>query len=445
MEKIHEQIVEKMLSAATKAGADETDITFISGGGVDVQVRLGKVESAERSEDYQMGLRVFCGNRTATISSSQLDDENITQLAERAVAMARAAPKDPYARLATSDEQAKNLPDIELCDDVVFSTDQLTEMARSCEDAALTVTGITNSEGSSASQSLSDILIATSTGFSASYRRSSFGFSAVVLAEKDGKMERDYDYSSAVFASDLDKPEDIGAEAARRTLSRLGARKPTTGTFPIIYDKRVSRSIAGHIASAINGVSVAKGTSFLKECMGEKIASSNITMIDDPLRPRGFGTCLFDGETLSVSRKSMVENGVLQGWFLDLATAAQLGLTPTGHASRSLSGPPSPSPSNLFIEDGDLSLEELIKDIKSGFFVTEMMGSSVSLTTGDYSRGASGFWIENGEITWPATEATIAGNLKEMFMSLTPANDSDLRQSLSAPSLRVDSMTVAGS
>ena len=445
MEKINEQIIEKMLSASTKAGADETDITFISRGGVDVQVRLGKVESAERSEDYQMGLRVFCGNRTATISSSQLDDENITQLAERAVAMAQAAPEDPYARLATSDEQAKNLPEIELCDEIVFSTDQLTEMARSCEDAALTVTGITNSEGSSASQSRTDILIATSTGFSASYQRSSFGFSAVVLAEKDGKMERDYDYSSAVFASDLDKPEDIGAEAARRTLSRLGARKPTTGTFPIIYDKRVSRSIAGHFASAINGVSVAKGTSFLKDYMGEKIAPSNITMIDDPLRPRGFGTCLFDGETLPVSRQSMIENGVLQRWFLDLATAAQLGLTPTGHASRSLSGPPSPSPSNLFIEDGKQSLEELIKDIESGFYVTEMMGSSVSLTTGDYSRGASGFWIENGEITWPATEATIAGNLKEMFMSLTPANDGDLRQSLSAPSLRVDSMMVAGS
>ncbi len=445
MEKKHDQIVEKMLSAATKAGADETDITFISGGGVDVQVRLGRVESAERSEDYQMGLRVFCGNRAATISSSQLDDENIKQLAERAVSMARAAPEDPYARLATSDEQAKNLPDIELCDTMVFSTDQLTEMALTCEDAALSVTGITNSEGSSASQSLTDILIATSTGFSASYQRSSFGFSAVVLAEKDGKMERDYDYSSAVFASDLDKPEDIGAEAARRTLSRLGSRKPATGTFPIIYDKRVSRSIAGHFASAINGVSVAKGTSFLKEFMGEKIASSSITMIDDPLRPRGFGTCLFDGETLPVSRQSMIEKGILQGWFLDLATAAQLGLTPTGHASRSLSGPPSPSPSNLFIKDGELSLQELIKDIESGFYVTEMMGSSVSLTTGDYSRGASGFWIENGEITWPAAEATIAGNLKEMFMFLTPANDSDLRQSLSAPSLRVDSMMVAGS
>ena len=445
MEKMHDQIVDKMLSAAKKAGADGTDITFISGGGTDVQIRLGKVESAERAEDYQMGLRVFCGKQTATISTSQIDDDNITKLAERAVAMAKAAPEDPYARLATADEQARELPDIELCDHTNFSTDQLTDMARSCEDAALSVSGITNSDGASASQNLTDILIATSTGFNASYQRSSFGFSAVVIAEKDGQMERDYDYSSAVFASDLDMPEVIGKEAARRTLARLGARKPVTGSFPILYDKRVSRSLAGHFASATNGAAIARGTSFLKDSMGEKIASAAITMIDDPLRPRGFGTCLFDGETLPVSRQTMIDKGVLQGWFLDLATAAQLGLSPTGHASRSLSGPPSPSPSNLFIEDGAATLEELIKDIENGFYVTELMGSSVSLTTGDYSRGAAGFWIENGEITWPAAEATIAGNLKDMFMSLTPANDSDKRQSLSAPSLRVDAMMVAGS
>ena len=445
MSKQDQDIIEKALSAAKQAGADGADVSFIKGGGLDVQVRLGKVESAERAEDYQMGIRVFVGQKSATISSGQLDDENITELAERAVAMAKHAPEDPYARLATAEEQAKSFPDIELFDDTSFSTEKLTEIALACEEAALSQAGISNSDGASASSGSSEVLIGTSTGFNASYKRSSFGFSAVVLAEQDGQMERDYDYSSAVFAEDLKQPEAVGRSAATRTLARLGGRKPQTGTFPVIYDKRVSRSLAGHIASAINGAAIARGTSFLKEKMGQQIANSYINLLDNPLLPRGMGSRLFDGETLPVQKRYLVQEGCLQGWLLDLATAAQLGLSPTGNASRSLSGPPSPSVSNFIMEQGKTTLDEMIADIEQGFYITELMGSSVSLTTGDYSRGASGFWIENGKITWPATEATIAGNLKDIFNDMMPADDLELTQSIAAPSVFVKQMMVAGS
>ena len=445
MSKQDQDIIEKALSAAKQAGADGADVSFIKGGGLDVQVRLGKVESAERAEDYQMGMRVFVGQKSATISSGQLDDENITELAERAVAMAKHAPEDPYARLATAEEQAKSFPEIELFDDTSYSTEKLTEIALTCEEAALSQAGISNSDGASASSGSSEVLIGTSTGFNASYKRSSFGFSAVVLAEQDGQMERDYDYSSAVFAEDLDDPETVGRSAATRTLARLGGRKPQTGTFPVIYDKRVSRSLAGHVASAINGAAIARGTSFLKEKMGQQIANSSVRLLDNPLLPRGMGSRLFDGETLPVQKRYLVKDGCLQGWLLDLATAAQLGLSPTGNASRSLSGPPSPSVSNFIMEEGKTTLDDMIADIDQGFYITELMGSSVSLTTGDYSRGASGFWIENGRITWPATEATIAGNLKDIFTDMMPADDLELTQSIAAPSVFVKQMMVAGS
>jgi PmbA protein len=439
------KIVDQMLDAAQKAGADCADVSFIRGHGLDVQVRLGKVESAERSEDYQVGMRVFVGQRSASVSTGQLDADNITELAQRAVSMAKIAPEDPFARLANAEEQARSLPEIELFDDTSISTQALSEMALTCEAAALDTNGISNSDGASASTGMSEILIGTSTGFTAAYKRSSFGISAVVLAEQDGQMERDYDYSAAVFAEDLEAATKIGKRAAERTLARLGARKPQTGSFPVIYDKRVSRSIAGHIASGINGAAIARGTSFLKDRLGEAIAASSISIVDNPLLNRGMGSRLFDGETLPVTKRYMVENGVLNGWLLTLSTAAQLGLTPTGNASRSLSGPPSPSVSNFIMENGKTKLEDMISDIKQGLYITEMMGSSVSMTTGDYSRGASGFWIENGKLAWPATEATVAGNLKDIFINMIPASDLDLRQSIAAPSLFVSALTVAGS
>lgn len=439
------QLMSALLDGARKAGADSADAALATGQATSVSVRLGTTESVERSEDFAAGLRVFVGQKTATLSLGQLRETDIPALCERAVAMAKAGPDDPYAILATSAQVARDLPDLDMCDETELDTDTLTMMARAAEDEARATTGISNSEGGSASQSHSEIFIAGTHGFSAGYRRSSFGFSTVVLAEKDGQMQRDYDYSSAAYASDLKDPASVGATAARRTLARLGAQKAKTGRFPIVYDNRVSRSLAGHFAAAINGAAIARGTSFLKDMMGQQIANQAITLIDDPLRPRGAGSRSFDGDALPVSRLTLIGQGQLESWLLDLSSAKQLGLTSSGNARRSLANPPSPGTSNLIIENGTLSFDELIADIEEGFLVTELMGSSVSLITGDYSRGAGGFWIENGQITWPVGEATIAGNLKEIFHGLVPANDPDTTSSTIVPSLRVDQMMVAGS
>ena len=444
MKNAEQSLISELLDAAKNAGADGADATLARGEGTSVSLRNGKVEASERSEDFDAGLRVFVGQRSASISTSQLDSDNIRELAARAVAMASIAPEDPYARLARADEIATDIPSLEMFDETVPTVDELTERAREAEDAALSHAGITNSEGGSASHGVVNVLIATSIGFSAGYKRSSHGVSAVVIAEKDGAMERDYDYSAAVFAEDMDSPKTIGDSAATRTLSRVGAKKPPTGAFPVVYDKRVSASLVGTLAGAINGAAIARGTSFLKDMMGKQIAASGLTFIDDPLRPRGMGSRLFDGEGLAVAQRNMVEDGILQGWFLDLASATKLGLSSTGNASRGMGSAPSPSTSNFYLENGSLPVTEMIGAIEDGFLVTEMMGSSVDMITGDYSRGAAGFWISNGKITHPVAEATIAGNLKDMFMAITPADDIDMRNSTAAPSLRVDGMMVAG-
>ena len=445
MSKNTESLISQLLDAARAAGADGADAGMSRSEGTSVTVRLGKVESSERSEDIGAALRVFVGKRNASVSTSQLDNDSIAELAERAVAMARVAPEDPYVRLATAEEVAGTLPEIDLYDDAVPAVEHLTETATAVEAAALSNDGITNSEGGSASHGEAHMMIATSNGFSANYKRSSQGFSAVVIAEKDGAMERGYDYSAAVYGADLDAPEDVGNSAAKRTLSRLGPQKPPTGQFPVIYDQRVSGSIVGTLASAINGAAIARGTSFLKDSMGEQVTSAGLTFIDDPLRPRGMASRLFDGEGLPVARRAMVEDGVLKSWFLDIASATKLGLTPNGQAARGMGSAPSPGSSNFYLENGDLSLEALIAEIDEGFLVTEMMGSSVDMITGDYSRGAGGFWISSGKVSHPVSEVTIAGNLKDMFKAITRANDIDMRKSTAAPSLRIDGMTVAGS
>lgn len=444
MKNAQQSLISELLDAAKNAGADGADATLARGEGTSVSLRHGKVEASERSEDFDAGLRVFVGQRSASISTSQLDSDNIRELAARAVAMASIAPEDPYARLARADEIATEIPSIEMFDDSVPGVDELTERAREAEEAALSHDGITNSEGGSASHGVVDVLIATSNGFSAGYKRSSHGVSAVVIAEQDGAMERDYDYSAAVFAEDMDSAKSIGDSAAQRTLSRLGAKKPPTGSYPVVYDKRVSASLVGTLAGAINGAAIARGTSFLKDMMGEQIAASGLTFIDDPLRPRGMGSRLFDGEGLAVAQRRMVEDGILKGWFLDIASATKLGLSSTGNASRGMGSAPSPSTSNFYLENGTLAVADMIASIEDGFLVTEMMGSSVDMITGDYSRGAAGFWIRNGEITHPVAEATIAGNLKDMFKAITPADDIDMRNSTAAPSLLVDGMMVAG-
>ncbi len=439
------KLMDALLAGAKKAGADAADAALATGQSTSVSVRLGKTESVERADDYAAGLRVFVGQKTATLSLGQLKEADIASLCERAVAMAKAGPDDPFAILATSEQIAKDLPDLDMCDDTELDTATLTDMAFAAEDEARSTKGISNSEGGSASQGRSEIFIAGTHGFSAGYSRSSFGFSTVVLAEQDGQMQRDYDYSSAVYAQDLKDPREVGRRAAKRTLARLGALKAKTGQFPVIYDNRVSSSLARHFASAINGASIARGTSFLKDQMGQQIANKAITLIDDPLRQRGAGSRAFDGDALPVSRQTLIASGQLESWLLDLSSARQLGLAPTGNAARSLANRPSPSTSNLIMENGEHSFDALIADIEEGFLITELMGSSVSLITGDYSRGAGGFWIENGQITWPVGEATIAGNLKDMFMGLTPADDPDTTSSAIVPSIRVDHMMVAGS
>ena len=439
------KIMDMLLDRARAAGADAADGMVAGGHGHSVSVRMGEVEAIERSEDHDIGLRVFVGARNASISTSRLDEESISSLAERAVAMAKLAPEDPFAMLATSDQLAKDIPALDIYDESEPSADELKSRALSAEEAARAVPGITNSEGGSASHGSVEVMLATSNGFSGQYKRSSFGISAMVLSEKNGVMERDYDYTTAVYDEDLKDPAEIGRRAGERTMERLGAISPATGAYPVIYDNRVSSSIASHIASAINGAAIARGTSFLKDMMGQAIASSSVTMVDDPLRERGMGSSPFDGEGLPRQRRIMVEDGVLKGWFLDLASAKQLGLDPTGNAGRGIGSPASPGTSNWIMQPGDISRDELIANIEEGFLVTEMIGSSVSLITGDYSRGASGFWIKDGKISHPVTEATIAGNLKDMLMNITPANDLDLSKSTAAPTLRVDGMTVAGS
>jgi len=444
MSNVDQNLIAELLDAARTAGADGADAALARSEGTSVSVRLGKVESSERSEDVNAGLRVFVGKQNASVSTSQLDNQNIRTLAERAVAMARVAPEDPYVRLASADEIAKEIPQVEIFDPLVPSIEALTESATTAEAAALDKTGITNSEGGSASHGVAHFLIATSNGFSAEYQRSSQGISAVVIAEKDGAMERDYDYTAAVFGEDLDPAQQVGASAAERTLARLGPRKPPTGQFPVIYHNRVSGSIVGTLAGGINGAAIARGTSFLKDRMDAAITSPGLTFVDDPLRPRGMGSRLFDGEGLAVSRRNMVEDGVLQSWFLDIASATKLGLSPNGQAGRGMGSATSPGSSNFYLENGNIAYDDLIGDVDEGFLVTEMMGSSVDMITGDYSRGAAGFWISGGKITHPVAEATIAGNLKDMFMAITRADDIDMRRSTAAPSLRIDGMTVAG-
>ena len=439
-----ETIMAMLLDSAKKHGADAADAVVAGGISEEVSVRLGKLESIERSEDRNIGLRVFVDGRNAVISTASTDQNSIDELAERAVSMARLAPPDPYAGLAEAELLAKDIPDLDLMDHTVPSSDMLKDLAFSVEEAARATTGITNSEGGSASYGTSEIMLATSNGFSSQYERSGFSISTVALAEHNGKMERDYDFSSAVHFSDLRPAAEVGASAAQRTLAKLGAIKAKTGSFPVIYDQRVSSSISGHIASAINGAAIARGTSFLKDRMDEQITSANISITDDPLRPRGAGSSTFDGEGLPRRKRLMLENGVLKGWLLDLASARQLNLDPTGNASRGVSSAPSPSTSNWIMSPGTISRDELIADIEEGFLITELIGSSVSLITGDYSRGASGFWIENGALTYPVTEATIAGNLKEMLMAITAADDLDFSRSNVTPSLRIDGMTIAG-
>lgn len=438
------ELLDSVIGKALKAGAEAADAIHLTGRSLSVSRRLGKPEAVERSEGNDLGLRVLVGRRQAAVSTTDTSPEALAELVERAVAMARVAPEDPYAGIADAGEIARSVPSIEMFDPTEPSAESLTDLAAAAEEAGLAVKGVTNSEGGDAGWSTTEVALAASNGFSGGYRRSSFSVSATMLAGEGQGMERDYDYTAKVFAADLEDAALIGRRAGERVVARLNPRRPVSQRVPVIFDARASRSFLGHLSSAILGSSIARGTSFLKDRMGERIFAEGITVVDDPLRDRGFRSKPFDAEGLATRRRVLVDKGVLGSWILDLATARQLGLASTGHAARGVGGPPSPSPSNLYIEAGSLAREAMIGEIESGLYVTDMMGSSVSIVTGDYSRGASGFWIEKGELAYPVSEITVAGNLKDIFLKMTAASDLEFKYGTDAPTLRIDGLTVAG-
>lgn len=435
-----------LVDRAMKAGADAAEALVVEGASLGVSWRLGKLEDVERSEGQDVGLRVFIGQRQAMVSSTDLSENALAPLVERAIAMARVAPEDPYIGLAEAALLARDLPELDIFDTTPFpDAEALAAKAAETEEAALAIKGVTNSGGAGASWGRSGMALVTSGGFTGSYTGTSHSFSVSVLAGEGTTMERDYDYSSARHQSDLDKAIDIGRNAGERAVRRLGARKVKSQSVPVVYDPRVSGGLVGHFAGAISGSSIARGTSFLKESLGKRVFADGISIIDDPHRRRGLRSKPFDGEGVANRLICLADNGVLTTWLLDCATAKQLGLTTTGHAARGIGAPPSPSTTNLYMAAGTVDPKALISDIKQGLYITEMIGMGVNGVTGDYSRGASGYWIENGEIAYPVSEITVAGNLKDMFLNMTPADDLAFHQGTNAPTLRVEGMTVAGS
>lgn len=434
-----------LVTRAMKAGADACDVVYSGNGATHVQMRLGVLEDVDRSEGEDIGLRVFVGSRSASASSSDLSVEAMTALAERAVAMAREAPEDPFAGLAPEDRLMRDdLPALELFDETEVHPQQLRERALAAEDSARSVKGVTNSEGASASASMAVMALATSHGFAASYCGSSHGISASVLAGEGGGMQRDYAYHSARHLADLEAPQDIGRAAGERAVARLDPIKLKSGEMPVIFDPRVGNSLLGHLAGAITGASIARKTSFLLDKLEQAVFSSGIQVIDDPLRVRGLRSRPFDGEGLATHRTQIILNGILTGWLIDSASGRQLGLPPTGHATRGGGGAPGTGTSNLHMAPGDVCPAALMADITYGIYVNELIGMGVNGLTGDYSRGASGFLIVDGEIAGPVAEVTIAGNLKDMFAALVPADDLEFRYATNVPTLRVDGMTLAG-
>ena len=436
-------MLDALLECARKAGAEHADATAHRSNSLQETVRLGKLESIERSESGSLGLRVLIGKRQASVASGKLDANDFPMLAERAVAMARLAPEDAWCGLAEASRPANGI-DLELDDGYEADESLLHERAQETEETAMASKGVTNSEGATAGWSRGSLAFANSEGFSGGYRVSSHQIVCVVVAEKDGVKERDYAYSATRHFKDLDAPDAVGREAAERVLARMGARKPQGAQLPVVFDERVASSLLQHFAQAISGASVARGVSFLDKHLDKPVFHESIDILDDPLRPRGLASRPFDDEGVTGGRLLLIEDGVLKSWLLDGASGRQLGFASTGHASRNAAEPSSPSSSNLHMLPGKVNKDELIADIAQGLYVTELIGMGVNPVTGDYSRGAAGFWIENGKIAYPVNEVTVAGNLKDMFAHVTPADDLRFRSSTNAPSLRIEGMTIAG-
>ncbi|RAI38148.1 TldD/PmbA family protein [Rhodoplanes roseus] len=437
-------LAELLVTAARRAGADAADAIATRGVSLSVEVRDGTVEESTRSEDDDLGLRVLVGKRQAVVSTNDLARDGVDALAERAVAMARVAPEDPYAGLADATLLAKSIPDLDLVDHTMPDVSVLEARAQAAEAAGLAVSGVSKSGGASASTGIGGMVLVTSTGFTGIYVGSRHSVSMTAIAGEGTRMERDYDWSSAVHAGDLDDPEQIGRTAGERAVKRLDPRKVSTRKVPVVYDPRVAGSLVSHLVSAVNGASIARKTSLLRDKLGQQIFGRGIRIVDDPLRRRGLRSHPFDAEGVAGKPMALVEDGVITSWILDCATARELGMTTTGHAQRGVSSTPSPSASNVHLAPGAETPGELIGDISDGLYVTDLIGMGVNMVTGDYSRGAAGFWIENGQLTYPVSEVTIAGNLIEMFGTMHPGNDLVFRHGVNAPTVRVEGLTVAG-
>ncbi|MCL4674482.1 MAG: TldD/PmbA family protein [Pararhodobacter sp.] len=442
-----ETLAQALLDAARAAGAESADALVVEGTSVSIDVRGGRLEHAERSEGLDIGLRVLVGRRQACVSRSDARPETLAVMAERAVAMAREAPEDPHAGLADPGQLSarRDAEGLELLDDSPEPDPaMLEEDARRAEAAARGVAGVSQIDQASAAYGRRQVFMAASNGFAGGYGRTSRNISCVAITGDGTTMERDWASEGRIFQADLPSPESIGQQAGERAAARAGSRKPPSGAYPVLYDERVAASLIGHLSSAINGTAIARGSSWLRDALGQAVLPAGIDLIEDPLRLRIAGTRPFDAEGLATARRHLVRDGVLQGWVLDLATGRKLGMDSTGNASRGPSAPPSPSLSNTALTQGKQSRDDLIRDMGTGLLITSLIGSTINPTTGDYSRGASGFWVENGRITYPVNECTIAGSLRDMLMRIIPANDARAHLSTQVPSLLVEGLTIAG-
>jgi PmbA protein len=440
-------LTQQMITLARAAGADSADAVAIEGTSVAIDVRAGVLEKADRAEGIDIGLRVFVGKQQAIVSSSDTKPDTLHMMAERAVAMANDAPEDPYAGLADPDQLTlqTDCTALDLFDPGPEPNPAaLQDAAVTAEVAALDTSVISQVQSASAGYSRRNIHVSASNGFSGGYSRSSHSVSCVAIAGKGAEMERDYDYDSRIYHADLRDTAEIGRVAAQRAAERQGARKPKTGQFPVLFDERIASGLIGHLVSAINGAAITRGASWLRDAMGQQVLPAGLSLIEDPHRPRAFASRIFDTEGLPTQKRAIVEDGMLTGWTLDLRSARQLGLQSTASAGRSPSSPPSPGVSNLALTQGDVSRADLIADMGTGLLVTSMIGATINPNTGDYSRGASGFWVENGALAYPVNECTVAGNLRDMLMRIIPANDARAHLSHVVPSLLVEGLTLAG-
>jgi PmbA protein len=442
-----EALAGRLLDAAKAAGAEAADAIAVAGDSLSIEVRGGALEHAERAEGVDLGLRVLIGRRQACVSSSDVRDETIAAMAERAVAMAREAPEDRWCGLADPGELAEgwDLAALDMADPAPMPTPaELEAAALEAEAAALAVPGVSKMDGTGAGWSSGRMHLAASNGFSGGYARTGHSVQAVAICGDGSAMERDYAFESRAHRADLPDPASIGRLAGERAVAMAGAAKPPTGAWPVLYDERVASGLIGHLVQAINGSAVARGASWLKDAMGERVLPAGIDLIEDPTRPRIAGSRPFDAEGLAAVRRALVEDGVLTSWTLDLATGRQLGLGSTGNAARGTSAPPSPQAGNLALTQGAVSRAALMAEMGTGLLVTSLIGATINPTTGDYSRGASGFWVERGEIVRPVNECTIAGNLRAMLATIRPANDGRSHDARVVPSLLVEGLVIAG-